>query len=550
MKSRKILGIAASLRNARWGAGNRSLIENLCSLKSKEEMLAYITKESELHLENFREAGQRDGKDAFEIFSNLQKKQGDSGLSNSEVALAAALWAAYREGADIEHLSLSEHFTASGQQRHPEILRAKLLESDGLLVSGPVYFGDRGSLAESLIEFIANDAGLRAAMRGRLYGGIAVGAKRNGGQETTLIYQMVDMVNLGFLTVGNDSETTAQYGGTGHAGDVGTMHKDSYGLDTSIGVGRRMARVLKQLGTESTLRDAPKTLFLILQDANNIGARTVDRLIKRFGSELHSTVLNVTGRSIMRCIACDICPKQFGPDEKYSCAIAAKSDSMPDLHRSLLYHDLIIPVGVSMQEAFPGSRYQTFLERTRYLRHADFIWSDVMVAPMVLEEPGDYRSLPIRMMTSFLRHHTVMAKPMIGYVYNGEVNNLRGIEEDLSRTLTYAARLTAGRLSQSREISTALRYNPIGYVLVSEKDKDNERRRQAGEARRSRLLTEAGNRLGPQGPGGVSYYGRYKTCRLVDEAEPMKPSILVRDDQDRSEPSPARRQAWAGGRNK
>ena len=540
MHSRKILGIAASLRNARWGAGNSNLVEHLCALKTKEELLAYITKESELHLENFREAGQRDGKDAFEIFSNLQKKQGDSGLSNSEVALAAALWAAYKEGSGIEHLSLSQYFTADGRQRHPEILREKLLEADGLLISGPVYFGDRGSLAESLIEFIANDADLRAAMSGRLYGGIAVGAKRNGGQETTLIYQMLDMVNLGFLTVGNDSETTAQYGGTGHAGDVGTMHKDSYGIDTSIGVGRRMARVLKQLGTKSTLRDVPKTLFLILQDASDIGARTVDRLMTRFGSEMHAAVLNVTGRSVMRCIACDICPKQFGPDEKYSCTIAAKIDSMPDLHRSLLYHDLIVPVGVSMQEPILGSRYQTFLERTRYLRHADFIWSDVMVAPLVLEEPADYRSLPIRMMTSFLRHHTVMAKPMIGYVQDGEVNNLQRIEKDFSQTLAYAARLTAGRLAQTKETSTALRYNPVGYALVAAKDKNDERRREAGEERRNRLIVEAENRLGPQDPGGISYYGRYKTCRLVDEAEPRKSSIIINDEPSSSETSPTR----------
>jgi multimeric flavodoxin WrbA len=497
MHTRKVLGIAASLRNARWGAGNRGLIDHLCALGSKEELLAYLTKESQLHLENFREAGQSDGKDAFEIFCNLQKKPGDSGLSNSEVVLAAALWAAHKEGADIDHLSLSEHFTASGEQRRPEILREKLLAADGLLISGPVYFGDRGSLAESLIEFIANDAGLRTAMRGRLYGGIAVGAKRNGGQETTLIYQMLDMVNLGFLTVGNDSDTTAQYGGTGHAGDVGTMHKDSYGIDTSMGVGRRMGRVLKQLCTQSTLRDVPRTLFLILQDAYNIGASTVDRLITRFGSDMHASVLNVTGRNIMRCIACDICPKQFEPDDIYSCIIAAKIDSMADLHRSLLYHDLIVPVGVSLQEPFPGSIYQTFLERTRYLRHADFIWSDVLIAPLVLEEPGDYRSLPIRMMTSFLRHHTVMAKPMIGYVTGGEVNNLKHIEEDFSRTLTFAARLAAGRLAQTKKTSPVLRYNPVGYAIVSGKDKADERRRQAGEARQNRLITEAENRLVP-----------------------------------------------------
>ncbi len=498
MRTGKILGVAASLRNARWGAGNRGLVDQLCAIETKEELTAYLIRESQLHLENFVEAGRREGKNFLEIYDNLQKKRGDSGLSNSEVALAAGLWAAHREGAEIDYLSLAEHFTASGQQRRPEVLRAKLLESDGLLVSGPVYFGDRGSLAESLIEFIANDAELKAAMRGRLYGGIAVGAKRNGGQETTLIYQMLDMANLGLLTVGNDSDTTAQYGGTGYAGDVGMMGKDKEGLETSMGTGRRMARVLKQVKADVTLRDAPKTLFLIMQDAGGVAARMVDRLVMRFGRNLRPVVVNLTEHRIKRCIACDICPTHVGHDEEYRCIITSGADSLPDLHRDLLNHDLIVPVGVSMHAPMVASKYQAFVERTRYLRRADYVWSDIMVAPLVLEEPGDYRSLPIRMMTSFLRHHTVMAKPMIGVLNEGEVTNKQRVEEDFSRALEYATRMTAGRLAQAKEINPPRRYNPVGYVLAADKDREDERlqrRREPSEARRDRLTAEAKQRL-------------------------------------------------------
>jgi hypothetical protein len=81
---------------------------------------------------------------------------------------------------------------------------------------------------------------------------------------------MIDMLGLGMLAVGNDSDTTAQYGGTGHAGDVGTMHKDKYGIDTSMGVGRRMAKVLASLNTGERLADAPRVLFLVLQDADGL----------------------------------------------------------------------------------------------------------------------------------------------------------------------------------------------------------------------------------------------------------------------------------------
>jgi multimeric flavodoxin WrbA len=500
MNQQRILGIAASLRSGRCGAGNPNLVGDLRAIETKDDLLAYLSRRSPAAVEDRLQAGRQEGKDFQDRYRQITRDGGASGFSNSEAALAAALWAAHKEGAEIDHLSLADHFTPDGGQRRPEILRARLLEAGGLLVSGPVCFGDRGSLAESLIQFIAGDPELKRALRGRIYAGIAVGAKRNGGQETTLIYQMLDMVNLGLLTVGNDSDTTAQYGGTGHAGDVGTMHKDAYGIDTSLGTGRRMARVLSYFGSTPALRDAPKTLFLILQDAHGIAARMVDHLVTRSGGALRPTVVDMTGRPVGRCLACDICPTRVGFDEEYRCAVTAETDSMSAVHQDLLYHELIVPVGVSLREPIAGSKYQTFLERTRHIRRADFIWSDAMVAPLVLEEPGDYRSLPIRMMTSFVRHHTVMAKPMIGYLHDCQVTNTACIEEDFSRTVELASRLAAGRLALAKDRPPASHYRTVGYVLSTDKDDEDDRlqRRSAPtRARRDRMIAEASTRLAP-----------------------------------------------------
>ena len=76
----------------------------------------------------------------------------------------------------------------------PILLKAALRRADGILLSTPVYFGDRSSLSQRFIETIRSDAALCRDLAGRIYAGLAVGAKRNGGQETTLIYQMMDMV--------------------------------------------------------------------------------------------------------------------------------------------------------------------------------------------------------------------------------------------------------------------------------------------------------------------------------------------------------------------
>jgi multimeric flavodoxin WrbA len=351
-------------------------VEDLQALDTKAALVAYLTQQSERHLENFLDAGRREGKEFLEIYKNLGKAGGDSGLSNSEVALAAALWAAHKEGAEVAHLSLAEFFTANGESRHHERLRRHLFDADAILVSGPVYFGDRGSLAESLIEFIGQDPELRAVLAGRLYGGIAVGAKRNGGQETTLIYQMLDMLALGMLGVGNDSDTTAQYGGTGHAGDVGTMHKDMYGIDTSMGVGRRIARVALALQGGAPLVGAPRAAFLVLQDVDGVAQRTAEDLMRRLGPRAESVVVNVATRQIKRCIACDICPTHIDTDEVYRCIITSASDDLPALHGDLLEHDVLIPiVATAGNRTRVTGNYQTFVERTRYLRRGDYVWS-------------------------------------------------------------------------------------------------------------------------------------------------------------------------------
>lgn len=500
----KLLGIAASLRNARYGAGSRGLIDTLSGLPDAAALREFLIEESDRHLQNFLDAGRRDGKDFLEIYKNLGRLDGKRGLSNSEVALAAGLWAAQQGGADIDHLSLSEHFTATGDVRHAGALADRLRSVDGILLSGPVYFGDRGSLAESLIDFIARDESLRAALDGRLYGGIAVGAKRNGGQETTLIYQMLDMLDLGLVAVGNDSDTTAQYGGTGVAGDVGTMSHDDYGLDTAMGVGRRMARVLRCLDSDSTLTAPPKVLFLILREHEGVGERTVKRLIRTHEGALEATVLDLTQRQIRRCIACDICPTHIDVDDEYRCIIKARRDEMSDLHADLLGHDLIVPVLVSPKSRWEAqSNYQTFVERTRYLRRGDYVLSDQLVSPMVLEEVGANDTYLLRATTSFIRHHTVLSRPIHGAVQGGFVLNDDAVFGQFAEAVGRASRLAAGRLRAAldADVDPTIRYNPVGYVLSADKDREDERlsrRRVLVEERRARIEADAAARLSPK----------------------------------------------------
>jgi multimeric flavodoxin WrbA len=308
--------------------------------------------------------------------------------------------------------------------------------------------------------------------------------------------------------VGNDSDTTSQYGGTGHGGDIGTLYKDSYGLETAMGTGRRIGDLVRRLSYERELSDSVNVLFLILQDRHHEAQTRIKNLLNAYkrstpstiNAGVNATVVDITEKRIQRCLACDFCPTHIDVDEVYRCIIKSSQDSMQELHQDLLHHDVIIPVVFSANDTSQiVNNYQTFIERTRYLRRGDYVFSNQLVAPLTFEEIGVRENYSMRMMTSMLRHHTVMSRPMIGHVYNGEVLNQGQIEHEFRTLIAQAKRLTAARLAEAAELEIS-KYNPIGYILSTAQDEENERlnaRMLLQQARQVRLQTEAATRLKP-----------------------------------------------------
>lgn len=499
----RILGIGASLRAGRWGAGITDFVREITELDTEDGLKGFLESESLAHLQNFVDAGRADGLSFDELYRNLKRDNGRRGLSNSEVALAASLWAAHQLDCEIDAVSLAEHFPPSGKEVKIDELKAKLLAADGIILSTPVYFGDRSSLAHDLMRLIASDPDLIEGLQDTVYVGDAVGAKRNGGQETTLIYHIVDMANAGLLAVGNDSDTTSQYGGTVHAGDVGSAWKDDYGLETSRGAGRRIARVTRQLrlGRKATLEDPLKVAFWLLQDKDDIAKRMIERFVETATRPIEPIVLQIVDGDITRCLACDICPTDVGPDSEYRCIIKKKQDFLKLEHEDLLDVDAIIPVGYTARDHVGiKSRYQQFMERTRYLRRGDYVFTDMVTAPLVVEELGALDSLPLRMLTSTLRQHTILTRPMRAIRHEGAILNEADVLADWSRFLDVAARMTVGRLLAAVERSEVAKYNPVGYILSSEKDKEDiklGRRETATADRLARAKEQADRRLVP-----------------------------------------------------
>jgi len=360
-----------------------------------------------------------------------------SRLSNSEVYLLAAIWEAQKAGVHVDYVPVCE---PSYGARLGECRR----ECDGLLLGGPVYFGDRSSLAETFLRALPDG-------NGRPFAAVACGAKRNGGQETSLVYQMMDALAAGWTVVGNDAATTSQYGGTGVAGDVGSARRDGYGLDTSRGTGRRLAAVASTLA--GTAKARPRVLALVLADDEGAAldvARTVT-------DGLDAEIIDLTAADIRRCIACDLCPTEHGPDEDYRCIIAAKGDWLAQNHGRLLGADLIIPIVYDSPRAV--SVYQRFLERSRYIRRSDYILRGAVVCPVVLYDAGRIGVMHLRMSTAWMRHNTVISRA--GVVMRGG---------DVLR----AAHAVAEAHHVARNMAAAPRadvtYSAVGYGISKARD--------------------------------------------------------------------------------
>ncbi len=506
MTTINLLGVSASLRNARFGAGRRKFMDELAALGDREALEAYLTEQSNIILHEFFEKGRADGKPFDEMFRELRSARGDRGLSNSEGALAAALWAAHDTVPEVEtrYCGLASHFPAAGGIVNEDELREAVLWSDGIVLSGPVYFGDRGSLAQSFIEFVSRDEQCRAHIRGKVFAGVTVGAKRNGGQETTLIYQIVDAGNLGMLPVGNDSSTTSQYGGTAVAGDVGTFPKDAYGIDTCIGTGMRVAKVAKLLksGASRPLVDNVRVAVWMLQDdEERKGAAMMRDILEKVSArdgQATFDIIEMNNEHVHRCIACDVCPIEVGPPGEYRCIIKQGTDLFARRHEELLDYDAILVAAYSPKDrTLVHSVYQKFIERTRYIRRDDYQWSDRLCAPFVISEIGSNQNLHIRMLTSMVRHDTVLHHPMLVFEHEGNLLNVEdAVEQGLSFCRT-ARDLTAGRLANNDTESK--RYNPVGYVVSLEKSREDEKSgelERAAAARSEAHESERQRRLG------------------------------------------------------
>ena len=378
------------------------------------------------------------------ILQSIYKYGGDKKITNTESLLLAALYGVKEMGENTKFLRLDNC---------SDRLVEEVLKSDGLIISTPVYFGDRSSLADSFIKAIKQRGGL--PLTGKAVGSVSVGAKRNGGQETTNIYTLADCLDMGAVIVGN-GPPTSQFGGTGWAGPIGGIIDDNFGFTTSKGTGNNVAMLSNVLNEKWEERKI-KILFLVTKADKN--GRFIN-IIKDlpFSSNVDLTVLYVSSSlDIQKCYACDTCPNGDLHDE-YTCINT--SDDMREIHSATVDADAIVLAYYSGADSEPD-QFQRFIERTRFIRRNNF---ELSHRPFCFFCYTDCLMdiFPIRVMTMFLRHNMFLLGPFYKCFQNGSV-----MIENISKEV-YTKRLEeftykTKQINISGINGDKTTYLPIGY---------------------------------------------------------------------------------------
>lgn len=381
-----------------------------------------------------------------ELYEYVEKIAREKKISNSECALIASAFGALKFGADLKYIRLNRYFLKDGSVKNAGELLSDIKNADGFVFSMPVYFGDRSSLFHDFLRICEEE---KHDFFGKSVGFVSVGAKRNGGQETTNIYAIHNMTELGALVVGN-GPPTSQYGGTCVGGEMGTMENDYFGIMTSIGVGLKVCQTAAVLNEGMKGEKKPVIDFWILEDENSQVKKYIEDLIgglnkKKINADFK--ILDLTKNKFHRCFACSICP--FEKDSKIEYKCINKNDDMIRLHSRLVSSDAIVVAGLSLEDVFKKETvYQRFIERTRYIRRDNFLLTNKLVMALSLNELSANSLFNLRVLTSFIRHNTIFHKGFEEYIdknRNIVYNRKKELEDIMESFARFSGTIKSGR---------------------------------------------------------------------------------------------------------
>jgi len=119
-----------------------------------------------------------------------------------------------------------------------EVTKDDFVNSDGVIVGSPVYFGGMAAEMKGLLDSFV---GARTKMAGKVGAAFATSGDLSGGKETTLISLLRALLIYGMIVVGDPMDATGHYG----VSCVG--EPDAAARVNGAKLGKRVAALVKKL---------------------------------------------------------------------------------------------------------------------------------------------------------------------------------------------------------------------------------------------------------------------------------------------------------------
>lgn len=332
----------------------------------------------------------------------------------------------FKVASDWPEKDLAQLDTLDINQEALDNLLTVLAECDGVVLSTPVYFGDRSSVANKFLQI----ASVREHIQNKAYSVISVGAKRNGGQETCNVFSLHEMLGQNAFAVGN-GQPTSQYGGTAVGGHKGHVLEDAWGLSTAFGSGLKTAQTASiiKAGSRRSERVKVKVTLLAAMDIKDKRLSShldeLKRQVEEFHPEVSIEVVKLIDNDIYRCLGCNKCPSNRKGDYP-RCAIEDPNDYLETVRGHLRESDGFIVCGFNphnMDEVV--TRYQVFTERMRFIRRNNYELSNKLVGGLCYHQSGaSINPLhTLKVMVSYIRHNTIIHRPIEIFEHEGTLLN-------------------------------------------------------------------------------------------------------------------------------
>ena len=378
-------------------------------------------------------------------------------LCNSEIMAGAGLSGANSIGAEIDYFPLIELFPEKDEKVFQlssnseveqksqidslavdkakiDLLLEKISESDGIYLATPVYFGDRSSVANKLLQI----TGIHNILKDKIFGVASVGAKRNGGQETTNIFSMYEALHQDAMVVGN-GPPTSQYGGTAVSGNAGRIIEDHQGLSSSFDTGKKVSHVsdIYKRGGEiwsaaGEEKDVKITVLVTMDTHGRMLRKYLSNLIGKVRKDLpwvEFEFIELIDFIIYRCLGCNKCPVPTGrgdtdSENGFGCIIRDPDDAMEVIRKSMRQSDGILVAGANIHDSQNiVFRYQVSMERMRFIRRNNYELTNISIASLSYNQVGatvnPIHSLKVQ--TSFVRHNTIIHRPVEILEHEGKI---------------------------------------------------------------------------------------------------------------------------------